>query len=169
MAIEALVNYGKPFIQQSNHDLESILYVILYVCTYTTGPGTMRKDTDIPKTMTIPLSCWFTKEYVKEIGQTKAGHMMMAKDLIISKFDEYWANFTPFVGELIKTCFPSGISERNSLTYASMLAILERAHDAVQDKPIHDNPHGIHVGRAKQPRLEADPAASHAKKGKHKA
>jgi hypothetical protein len=167
MAIEALVNYGKPFIQRSNHDLESILYVILYVCTYTTGPGTMRKDTDIPKTMTIPLSRWFTKEYVKEIGRTKAGHMVMAEDTIISKFDEYWADFAPFVSELIETCFPSNTS-RNSLTYASMLAILERAHDVVQDKPVRDNPGDVRVGRAKRPRLEAAPAAPRAKKGKRR-
>ena len=168
MAIEALVNYGKPFIQRPNHDLESLLYVILYVCTYTTGPGTMRKDTDIPKTMSLPLSHWFTKQYVKEIGRSKAGHMLMAEDTMLSKFDEYWADFTPFVGELIAACFPSGVSPRNSLTYAGMLAILERVHGVVQDKPVHNNPGDIEVGRAKRPRLETGPAAPRAKKGKRR-
>lgn len=151
MAIEALVNFGKPFKQHPHHDLESFLYVILYICTYTIGPGVMRKHVDVPSAMTIPLSRWFMKEYIKEIGRTKIGHMATSDDSIISKFDEYWADFVPFVRELIKTCFPYGAQcVSNSLTHANMLEILARAHDAVRD----DDPA---LDRAKRPRLETSP------------
>ncbi|KAF8220131.1 hypothetical protein L208DRAFT_1382749 [Tricholoma matsutake] len=72
-------------------------------------------------------------DYVKEIGQSKAGHMMMAEDLIISKFDKYWDDFTPFISEIIQACFPSGKLIPNSLTHLKMLEILTRAQQVVHD------------------------------------
>ena len=169
MAIEALVTVGKAFKPSACHDLESLLYVILYLCTYTSGPSQKRQE--FPPAMTIPLARWFRKDYVKEIGRTKVGHMMMAADTIIPKFDDYWSDFVPFVEELIKTCFPTDASAPNQLTHANVLAILERAIAAVQDDV--DDCAGSttsrsqlsHVENGKRP-LEGNSGVPPAKKGK---
>jgi hypothetical protein len=166
MAIEALVNFGKVFRQAPRHDLESLLYVILYLCTYTTGPGKLRKESEIPATMTIPLARWFKKDYVKEIGRSKAGHMMMSEDAIIPKFDPYWSDFVPFVRELIGTCFASSPSNPNHLTHANMLAILDRALATVQDDNCVPSTSSPATDGAKRPRLEGDSGVPSAKKGK---
>ena len=39
MAIEALLEPSPDFIHKPRHDLESILYIILYICTFVRGPG----------------------------------------------------------------------------------------------------------------------------------
>lgn len=153
MAIEALVNIDKPFQNSPCHDLESLLYVILYLCTYTTGPGQRRRDS--PCSITIPLGHWFRKEYVKEIGRTKIGHMTTAEDAIIPKFDNYWSDFVPFVRELIKTCFPINPSLPNQFTHANVLAILERAIAAVRDDDDAE-PTSSHSDNVKRARLEGD-------------
>jgi hypothetical protein len=136
MAIKALINFSKPFQHKFYHDLESLLYVILYMCTYTTGPATMRKVADVPSAMTFPIGCWFKKEYVKEIGQSKIGHMVTFEDAIISKFDLYWANFVSFVRNLIQACFLSRPLEPNQFIHANMLAILAVARDVVKEVPV---------------------------------
>jgi hypothetical protein len=89
--------------------------------------------------------------------------MMMAEDLIISKFDKYWDDFAPFISEIIQVCFPSGKLIPNSLTHLKMLEILTRAQQFVHnDKPIS----GI-FNRTKQPQLETTFGVPLAKKGRH--
>ena len=39
MAIEALLGINPKFVHKLEHDLESILYIILYMCTVVQGPG----------------------------------------------------------------------------------------------------------------------------------
>jgi hypothetical protein len=161
MAIEALINFGKPFKHEPRHDLESLLYVILYMCTYTTGPGIMRKVANV-LAITIPLGRWFKKEYVKEIGRSKIGHMGTFEDAIISKFDEYWADFVPFVRDLIKACFPLTPTEANCLTHSNMLTILTVARDKVSEPP-SSNPTPIGGPKRRLGSSGIQPA----KKGKH--
>jgi hypothetical protein len=158
MAIEALVNFGKPFKHSACHDLESLLYVIIYLCTYTTGPCEMQKK--FPPSMTISLAHWFRKDYVKEIGWTKAGHIMMAEDTIIFKFDEYWSVFAPFIQELIETCFPNNPSKPNMLTHATMLAILERAFATAGDDDCAES-----TNNGKWPRLGGNSGVPLPRKG----
>jgi hypothetical protein len=119
-------------------------------------------DTDIPMSMSIPLSRWFTKEYVKEIGRSKIGHMMTAQESIISKFDKYWDDFAPFVLEIIHACFPSGQFVPNGLTHSKMLEILARAKQVVHD----DEPASGILDKKKQPRPGTVSGVPLAKKGR---
>jgi len=170
MAIEALVNVGKTFKQSACHDLESLLYVILYLCTYTCGPNNQKRK-DFPPAMTVPLARWFRKDYVKEIGRTKIGHIQMASDTIIPKFDDYWSDFVPFVEELIKTCFPTNPSMPNQLTHANVLAILEKAVAVVRDdvdcaESTSSHSLRLHVDNGKRPLEGNSGVPPAAKKGR---
>lgn len=165
MAIEALLKFDKPFKHAPCHDLESLLYVIITLCTCTAGPNQTRES--FP--MTIPLHEWFKKERVKYIGRTKIGHMMTPEDAIVPKFDKYWSDFAPFVLELIQTCFPDNAARPNKLTHANMLTILERAFVAVQDDDSAASTRSpVDVDNGKRPRMEGSSGVSWppAKKGK---
>ncbi|KAF8810991.1 hypothetical protein BYT27DRAFT_7015759, partial [Phlegmacium glaucopus] len=79
------------------HDLESILYVIFYFCTYFKGPGLLRKSNDFPEVKSIPLEQWFQQRSLTQIARDKCGLIMTAEISLLAKFTPYWADFVPFV------------------------------------------------------------------------
>jgi hypothetical protein len=150
MAIEALVTTDEHFGQQSRHDLESFLYVLFYICTFTSGPGIPRPKTEIPADDTM--RAWFSDKKLSTIGWIKAGHMCSPQNTIVPYFSEYWRDFAPFAIELSRLCFPGNTTHPNGLTYDSMIMILRKAHDAVEE-PILD-PQMSTVSKGKRSNLD---------------
>ena len=136
MAIEALLAEKKDkFAHFPHHDLESILYIILYICTFTIGPSRPRLDFNMPNTLNM--KNWFTTDTLKIIGGRKVADMCQPERNIISGFTEYWKDFTPFVLDLLQLCFPPAYNPTlpNKLTYDKMLSILKKAHTIVKEPP----------------------------------
>jgi hypothetical protein len=136
MAIKALTCTGH-FEHTPRHDLESFLYVIIYICTFTNGPNSPRTENQLPKHLSI--RAWFKNDGTSSIGTSKIGHMQRAEHEILPGFTEYWADFAPFILDLIKACFPSQANLPNSLTYKGMIDILSGARDVVQETSEHCN------------------------------
>src|SRR6266568_4661324 len=104
MAIEVLSSAEQHFDHLPCHDLESVLYVIIYSCTFTNGPNSPRPSSQLPKD--LALHSWFKDDNIASIGTTKVGHMQCAACEILPSFSDYWTDFAPFILELIKACFP---------------------------------------------------------------
>ena len=61
MAIEALIaDRNDNFAHFPHHNLESILYVILYICTFTNGPNSPQLDFETPDA--LAMKSWFTTD-----------------------------------------------------------------------------------------------------------
>jgi len=133
VAIEALLEYPMPFTQQPCHDLESILYVIFYFCTYFKGPGEMRKPNDYPEVKSVPLERWFRQETIGQIGREKCGLITNAEKMLLSRFTPYWADFTPYVRQLISKCFAALPSYKSCLTHDDVLEVLRDAYNNIQE------------------------------------
>jgi hypothetical protein len=133
MAIEALISDKKGFEHLPRHDLESILYVILFICTFTIGPSQPRPD--FKTTEKLKMKAWFTTETITTIGSRKMLDMSQPERSIIPGFTPYWKDFAPFALELLNLCFPPTYSSAlpNKLTYGGMLAILDRACNTVKE------------------------------------
>ena len=134
MAIEALTT-GKndEFAHLLRHDLESILYVILVICTFTKGPNLPRLESETPDT--VSMNAWFKTDTIKVIGFHKLGDMALPECTIIPEFTDYWRDFAPFGLAVIQLCFPYQYNPGcpNQLTYDRMAAILDKAYHAVQE------------------------------------
>lgn len=130
MSIEALTTEDENFIHHPRHDLESILYVIFYICTFTKGPGIPRTAKEVT---TLPLRKWFSHEEPKDIGMLKLGHMATPEASITNHFTNYWADFAPFALQLVSVCFPGKTSQGNQLTHKKMLEILQTAYAKVEE------------------------------------
>jgi hypothetical protein len=130
MAIEALLGTNPPFIHKPQHDLESILYIILYICTFVQGPGLPLHNPDILR-LSLPICSWFNNDEIREIGYHKLAHLECYSTAILPNFTPYWDDFAPYVEDLINACFPAKASLPNELQYAQVLGILEKAYDAV--------------------------------------
>jgi hypothetical protein len=131
MAIEALLGINPNFTHKPQHDLESILYIILYVCTFVRGPGLLRlTESD---TKPLPLCTWFSSDEIKEIGYRKLAHLECHDHAILPNLTPYWHDFAPFVKDLIVSCFPVKPSLPNEMQYEQVLRILEKAYDTVEE------------------------------------
>jgi Fungal protein kinase len=130
MSIEALTTNDEDFIHHPRHDLESILYVIFYICTFTKGPGIPRTAIEIT---TLPLRKWFSHEDPKDIGVRKIGHMTNPEADITNHFTNYWADFAPFALQLVSVGFPGKMNLPNQLTHKRMLEILQKAYAKVEE------------------------------------
>ncbi|KAF8806948.1 hypothetical protein BYT27DRAFT_7013302, partial [Phlegmacium glaucopus] len=90
-----------PFCHELRHDLESILYVILWICTSMDGPGIECRVVD-PRFMDLPLHMWFDKDAnIQNLGYLKLGHIFDAERAILNNFPPFWNSFKPFVRQLL--------------------------------------------------------------------
>ena len=130
MAIEALLETNPTFIHKPRHDLESILYIILYICTFIQGPGLplYKLNTVFP-----PLRTWFSGARTREIGYRKMAHLQCYDIAILPNFAPYWCDFTPFVKDLIVASFPVNARLPSELQYERFLWILEKAYSVVEE------------------------------------
>jgi hypothetical protein len=131
MSIEALTTENQNFTHHPRHDLESILYVIFYICTFTKGPGIPRETMEV--TAELPLRKWFSHEEPKEIGIRKLAHMTTPEVMITNHFTNYWLDFIPFAQQLASVCFPDKASLPNQLTHKKMLEVLRTAYSQVKE------------------------------------
>jgi hypothetical protein len=131
MAIEILLEMGRTFHHHLRHDLESVLYVIIWMCTHMEGPEVERKDST-----KLTIRKWSNMELdLRELGHLKSGHIDDADRAIIREFTPYWSDFGPFVLKLIRAFFPSRASEANSINPDVMVSILEAAEKHVKEPP----------------------------------
>jgi len=130
MAIEALLN--PTFVHKPQHDLESILYIILCICTFVPGPCLSPYESDIARP-SPPIRSWFSSDETREIGCQKLAHLESYDTAILPNFAPYWRDFAPFVGDLIKACFPVTPRLPNEFQYEQTLQVLKKAYDGVEE------------------------------------
>jgi hypothetical protein len=129
MAIEILLEKGRNFHHHLRHDLESVLYVIIWICSHMEGPEVELED---PAKLTIRK--WSNMELeLRELGHLKLAHIDDAERSIIPEFTPYWADFGPFVLQLIRAFFPTRASEPNSINPDTMVSILEAAEKHIEE------------------------------------
>jgi hypothetical protein len=132
MAIEALLANNRTFVHKPQHDLESILYIILYICTLVRGPCLPLYELDATHPgMPPPISTWFCSGSVRELGLRKLAHLEAYDTAILPYFTPYWCDFTPFVKDLITTCFSLRACVPNTFQYDQALRILKAAYSCV--------------------------------------
>ena len=86
MAIDLMLNREEHFCHELRHDLESVLYVILWICTSMEGPGVECRVAD-PCFMDVPLRTWFDREAnIQDLGYRKLAHVVDSERAILHNF-----------------------------------------------------------------------------------
>jgi len=102
MAISLLRNGAEGVLHEAKHDLESLLYVMLFCGTMLKGPhGTWRVAVDFQSYSSIPMQEWFSPDAMEtsyaHMGRTKLSHMEDFQRAIIQRMDRYFSPlFTGF-------------------------------------------------------------------------
>ncbi len=134
MAIEALLAINQTFVHKSQHDLESILYIILYVCTFVRGPGLPPALSQHEFDPSPPIRTWFSNDTdIRKMGYLKLAHLECYDIAILPYFAPYWHDFAPFAKDLIIACFPVKARLPNDFQYNQVLHILKTAYNSVEE------------------------------------
>jgi hypothetical protein len=131
MALEIMLQSGKDFCHNLRHDLESLLYVIIWMCNHMLAPGVERMNEDRQR---LHIRKWCDMEKtLQHLGHTKLAHIVDAERIIFEDFTPYWEDFKPFVRNLLVKFFPSSPAHPNKITPEDMLAILNEARSVVKE------------------------------------
>lgn len=122
MAIELLVSKESIF-HKPRHDLESIFFVFVYICTNLSGPGAPRPVQELRELKSLPIASWFNSaSSLQRLGLDKLGDVMLFEERIIPYFSPYFQDLKPCANKLCKLFFP---------TMSSLLRPEAVLHDAV--------------------------------------
>lgn len=136
MALEIMLKDGMSFRHDFRHDLESIFYVLLWVCCHMEGPEVERNNPFV-----LPLREWTNNKLkLHDLGLLKLSHLANFEDSILKHFTPYWDDVKPFMKQLKSAFWPESFETPNRITAEKMLSILKEAVANVQDMEVdYDN------------------------------
>ena len=131
MALEIMLKSGENVRHELRHDLESLLYVVFWLCNYMIAPGV---ECELVDKNTPYIGGWCNMALsLQGLGHLKLAHIVDAERTILAEFTPYWEDFKPFAKRLLAEFFPVSAANPNKITSAKMLEILNEALSAVKE------------------------------------
>jgi hypothetical protein len=135
MAVEILLDGGNVP-HRPSHDLESLFYVLVFICTNLEGPGTVRSLDDLLEFTSLPMAAWFVAEASYEsLGTNKLGLAHAFEKRIVDRFAPYFTDLKPCIMALFHAMYPNGPKVETALTHDGMTKILT---ETLEKLPPHD-------------------------------
>lgn len=135
MAVDLLLQCHKPkadFVHTFSHDLESIIYVLLWVCVLYQAPNEVRRDKGIEQTC---LKLWVaarTTDEIESLYYQKLGQLQSTTG-VATHLTPYFAPLRPFIERLYTLIQLSRDTVDNPLTHAAVLDVLMDAFETVTE------------------------------------
>ena len=135
MAVELLLD-GAAVTHRPLHDLESLFYVLVFICTNLEGPSTPRSLADLLNFTSLPLAGWFTAgASLESLGTNKLGLAHAFERRIVGRFAPYFTDLKPCVMALFRAMYPNGPAVKSALTHDGMIQIFT---ETLEKLPPHD-------------------------------
>lgn len=137
------------FRHELRHDLESVLYVLLFLTIFCQGACALtypnnRVPIDLNSDPVV--DDWFIAESTIRRAdliskhQHKSGDVARFREQLLPRVNAYWADFLPFLTQLFELAFVRDksngqvhVNSPNQLTIQGMIGILDEAHTKVFD------------------------------------
>jgi hypothetical protein len=135
MAVELLLE-STAVTHRPSHDLESLFYVLVFICTNLEGPSTPRSLADLLSFTSLPLAAWFTAgASLESLGTNKLGLAHAFENRIVGRFAPYFTDLKPCVMALFHAMYPNGPQVKSALTHDDMIKIFT---ETLEKLPPHD-------------------------------
>lgn len=158
MALEIMLSNGKEFYHDLRHDLESIFYVLIWLCSHMEGPETERSDPH-----SLPIREWCSMNVnLRKLGLIKLSHIADFEDSILGHFTPYWHDFKPYVRQMAEEFWPSTYQKPNNMTSKKMLKILKAAITVMKEVPSESGGPDISVSQSESGDLDTSVSQSYA-------
>jgi serine/threonine protein kinase len=135
MALEVLKNAGGEQTQQKpRHDLESIFYVLLYICMKLKGPNNMKRTVEDNGGLPMTIDSWFSPGITfRDLRDKKIGQLFEFETRFINKFMPYFFDLRGCVSQLWNHIYPLRKQEDDVCvgTHKGMLSILQETFEAL--------------------------------------
>lgn len=140
MAVDLLHEYAKPssnnFVHTFSHDLESLIYVLVWVCILYQAPNEIRRDKTIEETCLRQWAMAKTTNDIQALCDQKRGQLQHDSTTIFDQFTPYFEPLKPFVVRLYKLIRQSRDPDNNiPLTHAAVTDVLMDAFNTVEEAP----------------------------------
>lgn len=131
MALDSL-KWKNPseFTHQPKHDLESLFYVIITLCTYVEMPSHLRSPIPMADDPTICLNQWWAEGDHRELARVKGIALSSFKNCTLACLPSYWDDFHPVLEELHAAIWAEKsfvVDQPNRATHKEFLRILNKA------------------------------------------
>jgi len=149
MSIASLTK-SHNFVHSEADDLESVLYTVLSICTYTNGPGILRCP--VPQEQSILMNKWFHERSPNSLAIWKDSTLSYFSRHVEPCLPKYWKDFTPYLKQLIGACWASPktlLEQPNIATHNKFIKILDDAicyYESTDEQAI---PYGCMLAPAK--------------------
>ena len=131
MALDSLkLGYSSKFTHLPKHDLESLFYVLLTICTYTTGPGCLRSPIPNITEPSICLNEWWDTCDRHRLAREKGVLLDSFEYYILDHLPSYWEDFHPVLCGLRAAIWPKKdpvLTQPNVATHDGFMEVLTKA------------------------------------------
>jgi hypothetical protein len=135
MAIKLLLE-GTAVTHRPFHDLKSLFYVLVFICTNLEGPSTPRLLADLMTFTSLPLAGWFTAgASLESLGTNKLGLAHAFEKHIVGCFILYFTDLKPYVMDLFYAMYLNSLQVKSTLTHDDMIKIFT---ETLEKLPPHD-------------------------------
>jgi hypothetical protein len=127
------------------HDLESLFYVLVWICSLYTGPGKPREGLDKLSHELLPVLDWAdSQRSFQQIADLKKGHVLQSEDFqerVLQYYSEYFRPLKQCCENLRQLFFPS---RDPAVDHKQFIIVLQEALKTLPKettlfvKPIHN-------------------------------
>ena len=168
MAAELLLK-GNKVTHRPAHDLESLFYVLTFICTNLTGPNTPCLLDELLNFSSLPMAAWFAPDTSFEgLATSKLDIAHAFESHIVDRFSPYFTDIKPCVMELFKALYPDGPQITSSLTHDRMIEIFTATLEKLPFPDQHFSEMPVNSNKRKQPLSIFDNCVFSADKKKHR-
>ncbi len=140
MALDALKwTEHSEFTHQPKHDLESLFYVLITLCTYVDGPGLLRSP--IPEAdseLSVCLNEWWAEYRPHTLARNKTVLLDCLDEYILQRIrPSYWDDFHQVLKDLRAVLWPEQrtiFMQENVATHQAFLDVLVKAREMYREK-----------------------------------
>lgn len=136
MAIELLLRKSK-LRHAAHHDLESLFFVLIYICTNLSGPDAVRTREELKVHSSIPLCEWFNvSASLRQIGTYKAGALCQFDESILKCFAPYFDDLKPCISKLFHAMYNGYPGTPSPISHDTMIKIFNQTLDELPSETI---------------------------------
>lgn len=141
MAVEALEwTQRSEFSHQPKHDLESLFYVLLAICTYVDGVGRLRSPIPEIHEPSVCLNEWWAIGDYHILARDKLGLLSSFDNFILKRLPSsgYWDDFHQVLKDLRAVIWTDTernlFDQKNTATHEAFLEVLIKARETYREK-----------------------------------